>query len=175
MYILSQVLRRRCMGDCAGSVRSHQCAAGCAWTAAWAAGRAERGPQATTGMPCSLWCGCQSSRGSAALTAPNKLKGAALPPEQPCYQDDHLPNFCYAIVIVSMLLHTCQCRNRQPHVRPSTVAHLCKLQDSHRALMTKDLLNSGLLRDRYVADLFERLQVNIACSQLNVHDHCDGM
>lgn len=25
--------------------------------------------------------------------------------------------------------------------------------------MTKDLMNSGLLRDRYVADLFERLQV----------------
>lgn len=32
-------------------------------------------------------------------------------------------------------------------------------QESHRALMTKDLMSSGLLRDRYVADLFERLQV----------------
>jgi hypothetical protein len=34
------------------------------------------------------------------------------------------------------------------------------LQESHRALMTKDLMNSGLLRDRYVADLFGRLQVS---------------
>jgi hypothetical protein len=33
------------------------------------------------------------------------------------------------------------------------------VQDSNRALLTKDLLSSGLLRDSYVADLFGRLQV----------------
>lgn len=46
---------------------------------------------------------------------------------------------------------------------PQPVTTTCRsflsLQESHRALMTKDLMNSGLLRDRYVADLFERLQV----------------
>ncbi|WIA16688.1 hypothetical protein OEZ85_013346 [Tetradesmus obliquus] len=32
------------------------------------------------------------------------------------------------------------------------------LQDAHRALVAKDLMKSGLLKDRYVADLFARLQ-----------------
>lgn len=35
-------------------------------------------------------------------------------------------------------------------------------------LMAKDLMNSGLLRDRYVADLFQRLQVGLhltACAR----------
>lgn len=40
--------------------------------------------------------------------------------------------------------------------------HVCRVQESHRALMTKDLMNSGLLRDKYVADLFGRLQVGQA-------------
>lgn len=44
------------------------------------------------------------------------------------------------------------------------------LQESHRALMTKDLMNSGLLRDRYVADLFERLQVGNSVLNRSVLD-----
>lgn len=34
--------------------------------------------------------------------------------------------------------------------------------------MTKDLMNSGLLRDRYVADLFERLKVSLAVRILSL-------
>jgi hypothetical protein len=38
--------------------------------------------------------------------------------------------------------------------------------------MTKDLMNSGLLRDRYVADLFERLQVRHSILTVTVTPVC---
>lgn len=71
--------------------------------------------------------------------------------------------------VLLMVAYLVSCKSAKGKARKGTstaeLVPVCMLasvlQESHRALMTKDLMNSGLLRDRYVADLFERLQVSL--------------